>query len=73
MRTQNRVWELFGILLFMSFLAGVYESACPAFNAESVHFLQMENGKAVFAIESGRYHFRVPTLVRNAKNEDTAK
>ncbi|MES2657626.1 MAG: family 78 glycoside hydrolase catalytic domain [Verrucomicrobiota bacterium] len=37
--------------------AGVRESGKPASGAEGVRFLRMENGAAVFAVESGRYQF----------------
>jgi hypothetical protein len=33
----------------------------------------MENRRAAFAIEAGRYHFRVPGFARNAKNEIVKK
>ncbi len=37
--------------------ASVRESGKPASGAEGVKFLRMENGAAVFAVESGRYQF----------------
>jgi hypothetical protein len=52
--------------------AGVYEGRTPAAEAEGVHFLRMENHRAVFAVESGRYHFRVPGFVKDAKDRNPA-
>ena len=37
--------------------ASVRESGKPASSAEGVGFLRMENGAAVFAVQSGRYQF----------------
>jgi len=37
--------------------SSVMESGKPAKNAEGVKFLRMENGAAVFAVDSGRYQF----------------
>ena len=38
--------------------AGVTESGKPATKVEGVTFLRMENNAAVYAVGSGRYHFR---------------
>jgi len=38
--------------------AGVLESGKPVSTAEGVKFQRMENGAAVFAVDSGRYQFR---------------
>ncbi len=40
--------------------AAVRESNAPASEAPGVHFLRSETGRAVFALESGRYDFEAP-------------
>lgn len=42
--------------------AQVLEGAGPAAEAEGVTFLRMEDGRAVFAVQSGGYRFRAPRL-----------
>lgn len=46
----------------------VVEGTLPASNAPGVQFLRMANGKAVFAVESGRYQFRTPRPVGKINN-----
>jgi alpha-L-rhamnosidase len=38
----------------------ILEGKQPASNAKGIRFLRMEKRNAVFAVESGQYHFQTP-------------